>query len=123
MVKIGIAVCFVLCLQTAWAITKVRQLEGITEYRLDNGLVLLLTPDNAKPTTTVNLTYRVGSRHEGYGETGTAHLLEHMLFKPSRSVANPKKELSNRGVRWNATTSFDRTNYFAQFASQPDTTD
>ena len=55
--------------------------EGIDEYRLANGLQLLLVPDDSKPTTTVNLTYRVGSRHENYGETGMAHLLEHLLFK------------------------------------------
>ena len=61
--------------------TKVTSVEGITEYRLDNGLKVLLFPDNSKPTVTVNVTYLVGSRHEGYGETGMAHLLEHMMFK------------------------------------------
>src|ERR1044071_14479 len=65
----------------ALAQTKVTSVEGITEYRLDNGLKVLLFPDNSKPTVTVNITYLVGSRHEGYGETGMAHLLEHMLFK------------------------------------------
>src|SRR5947207_13994174 len=59
----------------------VRSVEGIVEYRLANGLQVLLAPDDAKPTTTVNLTYRVGSRQENYGETGMAHLLEHLLFK------------------------------------------
>ncbi|MEI6837789.1 MAG: insulinase family protein, partial [Alcaligenaceae bacterium] len=63
-------------------ITQVTSVEGITEYRLDaNGLRILLAPDDSKPTTTVNMTYLVGSRHENYGETGMAHLLEHMLFK------------------------------------------
>src|SRR5204863_8180713 len=56
-------------------------IEGITEYRLDNGLRLLLFPDPSSANVTVNLTVLVGSRHEGYGETGMAHLLEHMLFK------------------------------------------
>ena len=65
----------------AFAQTKITSVEGITEYRLDNGLQVLLFPDNSKPTFTVNVTYMVGSRHEGYGETGMAHLLEHMLFK------------------------------------------
>src|SRR6516165_3858031 len=60
---------------------KVITIEGITEYRLDNGLQLLLFPDPATPNVTVNLTVLVGSRHEGYGETGMAHLLEHMVFK------------------------------------------
>ncbi|MFN6105648.1 MAG: insulinase family protein, partial [Planctomycetaceae bacterium] len=62
-------------------ITKVATVEGITEFRLANGLKLLLLPDDSKPTVTVNITYLVGSRHEGYGEAGMAHLLEHMLFK------------------------------------------
>src|ERR1041385_3883179 len=61
--------------------TKVVSVEGITEYRLSNGLRVLLFPDKSKPQTTVNVTYLVGSRHEGYGETGMAHLLEHMQFK------------------------------------------
>ena len=64
-------------------VTAVRSVEGIDEYRLANGLQILLVPDDSKPTTTVNLTYRVGSRHENIGETGMAHLLEHMLFKGS----------------------------------------
>ena len=55
--------------------------KAFTEYRLDNGLQVLLYPDDSKPTVTVNLTVFVGSRQEGYGETGMAHLLEHMLFK------------------------------------------
>ena len=61
-------------------IRAVTSVEGADEYRLPNGLQLLLIPDDSKPTTTVNLTYRVGSRHESYGETGMAHLLERMLF-------------------------------------------
>ena len=60
---------------------KVASVEGITEYRLDNGLQVLLFPDPSRPKVTVNLTVFVGSRHEGYGETGMAHLLEHMVFK------------------------------------------
>ena len=60
---------------------KVTEVEGITEYRLANGLKVLLFPDPSKPTITVNVTYLVGSRHENYGETGMAHLLEHLVFK------------------------------------------
>jgi zinc protease len=60
---------------------KVTEVEGISEYRLPNGLKVLLFPDPSKPTITVNITYLVGSRHENYGETGMAHLLEHLLFK------------------------------------------
>ena len=54
--------------------------EGITEYVLPNGMHVLLFPDPSKETFTVNVTYLVGSRMEGYGETGMAHLLEHMMF-------------------------------------------
>ena len=67
---------------------KVTEVEGITEYRLANGLRVLLFPDQSKPTITVNVTYLVGSRHEGYGETGMAHLLEHMLFKGTTNRAD-----------------------------------
>ena len=60
---------------------KVTSVEGITEYRLANGLHVLVFPDPSKPTITVNITYLVGSRQEGSGERGMAHLLEHMVFK------------------------------------------
>src|SRR5260370_41563330 len=65
---------------------KVRSIEGVTEYRLDNGLRLLLYPDASTSRVTVNMTVLVGSRHEGYGETGMAHLLEHMLFKGTKNL-------------------------------------
>ena len=86
--------------------------EGITEYRLGNGLKVLLFPDASKPTVTVNITYLVGSRHEGYGETGMAHLLEHLLFKGTPTHKDIPKELTERGARPNGTTWLDRTNYF-----------
>jgi zinc protease len=85
---------------------------GITEYTYPNGLRALLLPDPGSSTITVNVTYLVGSRHEGYGETGMAHLLEHMNFIKSTHDRNIKKELVDHGSRWNGTTSFDRTNYF-----------
>ena len=100
---------------------KVTQVEGITEYRLANGLQLLLVPDDTKPTTTVNVTYRVGSRHESYGETGMAHLLEHLIFKGTPTTRNVTAEAGKRGRRFNGTTSFDRTNYYASFSANPDT--
>ncbi|ODV12670.1 MAG: zinc protease, partial [Rubrivivax sp. SCN 70-15] len=99
---------------------EVRTLEGITEYALPNGLQVLLVPDDSKPTTTVNVTYRVGSRMENYGETGMAHLLEHLMFKGSPAHPDPKAEFSHRGMRFNGSTSFDRTNYFASFAADPE---
>ena len=97
----------------------VRSVEGIAEYRLGNGLQILLAPDDSKPTTTVNVTYRVGSRHENYGETGMAHLLEHLLFKGTPTTPDPKAEFARRGLAFNGSTSFDRTNYFASFAADP----
>jgi zinc protease len=97
---------------TAPAQTKVTSVEGITEYRLDNGLQVLLFPDNSKPTVTVNVTYMVGSRHEGAGETGMAHLLEHMLFKGTQKHKEIMGELSAHGNDFNGSTSWDRTNYF-----------
>lgn len=99
---------------------EVRSVEGITEYRLRNGLQVLLIPDDSKPTTTVNLTYRVGSRHEGYGETGMAHLLEHLLFKGSPKHPTVWAEFDKRGLRANGTTWLDRTNYMASFAASED---
>ena len=91
---------------------KVATIEGITEYRLNNGLRLLLFPDSASPNVTVNMTVLVGSRHEGYGETGMAHLLEHMVFKGTPSHADIPKQLKNHGASFNGTTWVDRTNYF-----------
>ena len=98
-------------------VTKVTAVEGITEYRLPNGLRVLLFPDNSKATTTVNVTYLVGSRHEGYGETGMAHLLEHMVFKGSTNHKNIPQELTAHGARPNGSTWYDRTNYFETFAA------
>lgn len=101
-------------------VQRVTAVEGVTEYRLANGLRVLLYPDASKPTVTVNVTYLVGSRHENYGETGMAHLLEHMIFKGSRNFPNPDKEFSRRGFRNNGTTWFDRTNYFSTFRATDD---
>ena len=91
--------------------------EGISEYNLPNGLKVLLFPDQSKPTMTVNITYLVGSRHEGYGETGMAHLLEHMLFKGSTHHPDVWHELDSHGANPNGTTWYDRTNYFETFAA------
>ena len=98
----------------------VATVEGISDYRLANGLQVLLVPDASKASTTVNLTYRVGSRHESYGETGMAHLLEHLIFKGTPTTRNVQAELGKRGLRYNGSTSFDRTNYFASFTASDD---
>jgi len=91
---------------------KVTTVAGITEYGLANGLRVLLFPDDSKPTVTVNLTYMVGSRFEGYGETGMAHLLEHLMFKGTPDHPQVWKELNDHGAQFNGSTSDDRTNYF-----------
>ena len=104
---------------------KVTTIEGITEYRLDNGLRVLLAPDDSKPTTTVNVTYEVGSRMEKYGETGMAHLLEHLMFKGSPNYPDKTivQEFAKRGMRFNGSTFYDRTNYFETFAASDDNLD
>src|SRR5262245_48558446 len=85
---------------------------GITEYQFPNGLRVLLYPNPANPKVTINVTYLVGSRHEGYGETGMAHLLEHMNFIETTNGRQIKNEIVGRGAEWNGTTSYDRTNYY-----------
>jgi zinc protease len=106
--------------QTSTLPEAVTTVEGITEYRLDNGLRVLLFPDPSKPQITVNVTYMVGSRHEGYGETGMAHLLEHLLFKGTPAHPDIVQELNERGAQPNGTTSYDRTNYFEIFPASSD---
>jgi zinc protease len=98
-------------------ITRVTSVEGITEYALENGLRVLLFPDPSQQTITVNITYLVGSRHEGYGETGMAHLLEHMVFKGTPKHTNIPQELTEHGASPNGSTWTDRTNYFETFAA------
>jgi zinc protease len=106
--------------RSAADLTPVASVEGITEFRLDNGLRVLLFPDPSKPQTTVNITYFVGSRHEAYGETGMAHLLEHLVFKGTPTHTDIMQELTERGAQPNGTTSFDRTNYFEIFPASED---
>ena len=101
-------------------ITKIASVEGITEYVLDNGMKVLLFPDNSSQTITVNITYLVGSRHEGYGEKGMAHLLEHLVFKGTPTHEDIPNELTERGARANGTTWYDRTNYYETFSATDD---
>src|SRR5215472_8076234 len=93
-------------------VQKKASLGGITQYDFPNGLRVLLFPDSSSPKVTVNMTYLVGSRHEGYGESGMAHLLEHMNFILTTNGRDVKKELTAHGAQWNGTTDVDRTNYF-----------
>ena len=93
----------------------VTQVEGIKEYKLNNGLQVLFIPDASQSNVVVNITYHVGSKHEGYGEKGMAHLLEHMLFKSTKNLGDIKKMLSDKGGNANGTTWYDRTNYYEIF--------
>ncbi len=98
-------------------------LAGIHEYELENGLRVLLFPDPSQPKATVNITHLVGSRHENYGETGMAHLLEHLVFQGTPDHPNIPDELTAHGARPNGSTWFDRTNYFETFAATEENLD
>lgn len=86
--------------------------EGVKEYELANGLRVLLMPDASQTNIAINIVYKVGSRHEGYGESGMAHLLEHMLFKQCKKFTDIKKAIADKGASANGTTWYDRTNYY-----------
>ncbi len=90
----------------------VTSVEGVKEYHLANGLQVLLIPDPAQTNVIVNVVYHVGSRLEGYGETGMAHLLEHMMFKGSKKFSSIKQTISDKGTFADGTTWYDRTDYF-----------
>ncbi|MEZ0371242.1 MAG: M16 family metallopeptidase, partial [Candidatus Sericytochromatia bacterium] len=97
--------------------TFVREAEGIKEYKLANGLKVLLVENHAAPVVSVVIVYRVGSRNEAVGYTGSTHFLEHMLFKGTptfNKAANTQiaRTLMAQGASFNATTWLDRTNYF-----------
>jgi zinc protease len=107
--------------QSTDAFKKGVTIEGITEYQLSNGCKFLLFPDPASSKVTVNMTVLVGSRHEGYGETGMAHLLEHMLFKGSKKFPFIDKSLQAHGAtNANANTGQDRTCYFESMPATDD---
>ena len=103
---------------------RVKTSGGITEYQLtDNGLSVLLLEDHSSPVATCMVTYRVGSRNEAIGYTGSTHLLEHLMFKGSDSYNRDRGNtiwsvLQNVGAQINATTSMDRTNYFELLPSE-----
>ncbi|MDB6109855.1 MAG: ptrA 2, partial [Pedosphaera sp.] len=109
--------CFALvaavhCSVAADSPRQVASVEGITEYQFENGLRVLLFPDDSQSKVTVNLTVLVGSRQEGFGETGMAHLLEHMVFKGTPRHPKVPKALQEHGAQFNGSTSTDRVNYF-----------
>ncbi|HJW54569.1 MAG TPA: pitrilysin family protein [Burkholderiaceae bacterium] len=117
---LGIAANLVSAQSLPQGVAQVASVEGITEYRLGNGLKVLLFPDASKPTVVVNVTYLVGSRHENYGETGMAHLLEHLMFKGTPNHPHITQEFNGRGMRFNGTTWLDRTNYYELFQASDD---
>ena len=97
----------------------IKSLGGIEEYRLEsNGLTVLIAPDHSAPVVTFEVTYQVGSRNEVTGTTGATHILEHLMFKGSDAFNDNKgnsikQYLERVGGQFNASTGFDRTNYFA----------
>lgn len=96
---------------------------GISSYRLPNGFKIILARYPSAPDVKVELVVKTGSLYEGYGETGMAHLLEHMLFKEAGPRDNIKTDLTRLGARWNANTTADRTSFFEIVSSAPDTVD
>lgn len=118
-----------LCLLTpsAWAIELPAgmqagpSIQGVSQYQMENGLRIVLAPDASRPQTTVNMTYLVGSSQEGSGETGMAHLLEHLMFRGTDILPDAMAEFSRRGLAANGSTTVDRTNYYATFSAQPET--
>lgn len=99
----------------------IHSIEGISEYRLNNGLQVLLIPDTSRPSITVNMTYHVGARHEAYGQTGMAHLLEHLVFRGTKRFPDILQQFSQKGLQANGSTNTDRTNYYATFHTDLDT--
>ena len=98
-------------------LTYVTDLEGISEYRMDNGLCLLLCPDSSATTITVNMIYRTGSKFEGPGESGMAHLLEHLLGNGTADIPDLNEALSARGADYNGSTWYDRVQFHETLAS------
>jgi len=103
---------------------RIKESGGIEEYRLkSNDLSVLLLEDHTAPVVTFMVTYHVGSRNEVTGTTGATHLLEHMMFKGTarynqRNGNSYATMLSRYGAEINATTSYDRTDYFATVPSE-----
>jgi zinc protease len=91
---------------------KVVAYEGVSEWRLANGLRILLVPDRALPTVTVSIHYHMGTAVEGAGEAGLAHLFEHMLFKGTTTRNNLWAELHDHGAQMNGWTWVDSTQFY-----------
>jgi zinc protease len=103
--------------------TKITEYEGITEYKLNsNDLKVLVVPRRAAPVVAFMVVYRVGSRNEAVGHTGSTHLLEHLMFKGTPTYNKTKGTqiagvLQKQGAVFNADTWFDRTRYYEMLPS------
>ncbi len=120
----SLAFCTLISAQnSAVKFKKIKELGGIEEYLYEpNGMSVLLLQDNASPVATVQIVYRVGSKHEVLGNTGSTHLLEHLMFKGTptfnkKSGSTITDVLQNTGAQLNATTWYDRTNYYQTLPS------
>lgn len=105
------------------ALTKLRSFSGVDEYQLSNGLRILHRRDTSAPLCAVMVVYHVGSRNEALGHTGSTHILEHLLFKDTEHFKKAEGRdifpyLETMGAELNATTGFDRTNYFELFPKE-----
>jgi zinc protease len=109
-VSLILGIMLMLTAETMEAQTKVK----FEQYKLDNGLTVILHEDHSAPVAAVVAMYNVGSRSEKPKRTGFAHLFEHMMFQGSQHVADDEhfKLLQEVGANINGTTSNDRTNYF-----------
>ncbi|KOO11736.1 hypothetical protein AKJ18_27590, partial [Vibrio xuii] len=85
-----------------------------SKYQLDNGLTVILSPDDSDPLVHVDVTYHVGSAREEIGKSGFAHFFEHMMFQGSEHVGDQEhfRLITEGGGTLNGTTNRDRTNYF-----------
>jgi zinc protease len=104
-------------------IRKIAEAQGIVEYKLGNGLKILLKENHSAPVVSFMVVYRVGSRNEANGFTGSTHFLEHMMFKGTRRFSPEKgtgvmETFGRIGALLNATTWLDRTNYFECVGSE-----
>src|ERR1700738_3966598 len=91
----------------------------IQQFKLDNGLRIVMSEDHSAPTYAISITYNVGARDERPGRTGLAHLFEHMMLQGSENIGKGEHFIlvQNNGGDLNGTTNQDRTNYFEAFPS------
>src|SRR5690349_6998736 len=96
-------------------VSQITSVEGVTEYRLSNGLRALFLPEPSSPTTSVWITYLAGARQENYGESGMAHIIEHLVAFGSTKHPDAKRELREHGGKGGGGTGPDSTSYGLTF--------